>query len=122
MRPALPKDYTARDRKALMQIDELTEELFAEQLNTKFYVPLEDRRVELELVAVEGDKSSMEKIEGIERFAIYFQGPGDFYLPQHTYRMEHDALGALEIFMVPVGKDNNGFRYEAIFSRMTGKG
>ena len=105
-----------------MQIDELTEELFTEQLNTKFYVPFEDRRVELELVGVEGDKSSMEKIEGVERFVIYFQGPGDFYLPQYTYRLEHEALGTLEIFMVPVGRDKNGFRYEAIFSRMTDKG
>ena len=105
-----------------MQLDELTEELFAKQLNTKFYLPLEERRVELELVGVEGDKSSMEKIEGVERFVIYFSGPGDFYLPQRTYRLEHEALGELEIFIVPVGKGKDGFRYEAIFSRMTDKG
>jgi hypothetical protein len=105
-----------------MNLDELTEELFTEQLNTKFYIPLEERRVELELIGVEGDKSSMEKIPGVERFAIYFLGPGDFYLPQRTYRIEHEGLGELEIFIVPVRKEKNGFRYEAIFSRMTDKG
>lgn len=104
-----------------MQLDELSEELFREQLNTKFYIPLEERRVELELVGVEGDKSSMEKIEGVERFVLYFLGPGDFYLPQRIYPMEHERLGGLEIFIVPVGRETGGLRYEAIFSRMTQK-
>ena len=105
-----------------MEFIELKEEVFAQHLNTKFYVPLEDRRIELELVKVAGDKSSMDKIEGVERFALYFLGPGDFYLPQSTYRMEHDALGQLDIFIVPVAKDDKGFRYEAIFSRMEERG
>lgn len=105
-----------------MQPDELTEEVFTQHLNTRFYIPLADRRIELELYGVRGDKSSMDKIEGVERFAIYFQGPGDLYLPQSTYRIEHDALGALDIFIVPVGKKNDQFQYEAVFSRMTDKG
>jgi hypothetical protein len=104
-----------------MQLDELTEELFAQQLNTKFYVLFEERRVELELVGVEGDKSSMEKVKGVERFAVYFLGPEGIYLPQYTYRIEHEALGELAIFIVPVGKDKNRFRYEAVFSRLTDK-
>lgn len=102
-----------------MEIEELKEEVFAQQLNTKFYIPFDDRRVELELFRVAGDKSSLEKIEGVERFALYFHGPGDFYLPQSIYRMEHDALGVLEIFIVPVGLQNNRYQYEAVFSRMT---
>lgn len=102
-----------------MQPDELTEEVFAQHLNTKFYVPLDERRVELELVSVIGDKSSMDKIEGVERFSLYFLGPGDFYLPQRVYRMEHDAMGALDIFIVPVGVQDKRYQYEAVFSRMT---
>ena len=105
-----------------MQPDELTEEVFTGQLNTKFYIPLAEKRVELELFKVTGDKSSMDKIEGVERFALYFQGPGDLYLPQSTYRMEHDALGELDIFIVPVSQKNNQFQYEAVFSHMTDKG
>lgn len=105
-----------------MQADELTEELFAQHLNTKFYIPLEERRVELELVEVVGDKSSLDKIEGVERFDLYFAGPGDFYLPQRIYRMEHEALGQLDIFIVPVALKENRYQYEAIFSRITEKG
>ncbi|MCA1557950.1 MAG: hypothetical protein LC731_05345 [Acidobacteria bacterium] len=96
----------------------LKEEMFAQHLNTKFYVPLDERKVELELVGVAGDKSSLDKIEGVERFALYFLGPGDFYLPQSTYRMEHEALGQLDIFIVPVSKNSEGYQYEAVFSQM----
>jgi len=102
-----------------MELEELKEEVFAEHVNTKFYIQLAERRVELELVKVAGDKSSMDKIEGVTRFVLYFQGPGDFYLPQHTYRLEHDALGTLEIFIVPIALRNQRYEYEAVFSRMT---
>lgn len=105
-----------------MQPEELKEDVFAQHLNTKFYIPLDDRRVELELVKIIGDKSSLDKIEGVERFALYFKGPGDFYLPQRIYRMEHDALGALDIFIVPIGIQDKHYQYEAIFSHMTNKG
>jgi hypothetical protein len=109
------------DGKANMRLEELKEEVFAQHLNTKFFVPLEERRVELELVKITGDKTSMDKIEGVERFALYFLGPGDFYLPQRVYTLEHEALGTLEIFIVPVGARDKRYEYEAIFSRITNK-
>lgn len=101
-----------------MQPGELTEELFTQNLNTKFYIPFDERRVELELVAVAGDKSSLEKIEGVERFSLYFLGPGDLLLPQRIYHMEHDALGQLDIFIVPIGIQDKRYQYEAVFSHM----
>jgi hypothetical protein len=105
-----------------MQPEQLTEELFAQHLNSKFQVRLDDRTVELELARVIGDKSGMEKIEGVERFALYFLGPGDFYLPQRVYTMQHEALGELEIFIVPVALRDQRYEYEAVFSRMEEQG
>jgi hypothetical protein len=105
-----------------MELEELKEEVFAQHLNTKFYIPLEERRVELELTRVAGDKSTLDKIAGVNRFALYFLGPADFYLPQRTYRIEHDALGTLEIFIVPVGLRGKGYEYEAVFSQMEQQG
>jgi len=105
-----------------MQIEEMTEEVFAGHLNTKFYIQLDDRRVELELTRVAGDKSSLEKIEGMERFSIYFQGPGDLYLPQSIYPMQHEALGEFDIFIVPISIRNNRYEYEAVFSKVTKEG
>lgn len=36
-------------------------------------------------------------------------------LPQGTRRLEHPALGAFELFLVPVGRDERGVHYEAVF-------
>ena len=40
-------------------------------------------------------------------FSLHFLGPpSDQYLPQHIYRLEHAAVGALEIFLVPLGPED----------------
>jgi hypothetical protein len=48
-------------------------------------------------------------------FSIVFRGPRDPVLPQQIYRMEHAALGAFDLFLVPIGPDREGMRYEAVF-------
>ncbi len=55
---------------------------------------------------------------GSERdpFRLLFRGPGEPVLSQHTHRLGHPALGVLEIFLVPVGRDAQGTSYEAIFA------
>ena len=101
-----------------MSLEHLTEEVFREQLNTKFGVDLGQQKVELELVEVVGDKSGLPKLEGVERFSLILRGPGP--LPQSTYRLEQEQLGRLDLFMVPVSQEGGDFRYEIVFSRMTG--
>ncbi|HWH12477.1 MAG TPA: hypothetical protein VG165_15240 [Solirubrobacteraceae bacterium] len=49
-------------------------------------------------------------------FAIEFTGPPQTILPQRIYRLEHDELEALEIFLVPLAPDASGARYEAVFN------
>lgn len=50
-------------------------------------------------------------------FALIFRGPAAVPLPQGTHHLEHDVLGALDIFIVPVGPgDDDQPRYEAIFT------
>jgi hypothetical protein len=45
-------------------------------------------------------------------FSLVFEGGPRPPLPQRIYRVEHDTLGALEIFLVPIAAD----RYEAVFA------
>jgi hypothetical protein len=45
-------------------------------------------------------------------FSLVFRGGPDPPLPQRIYRVEHDELGAIEIFLVPIAAD----RYEAVFT------
>lgn len=49
-------------------------------------------------------------------FSILFRGPEDYVLPQGIYRLEHAQIGAFEIFLVPIGPDEAGMRYEAVFN------
>jgi hypothetical protein len=45
-------------------------------------------------------------------FSLVFAGGPSPPLPQRIYRVEHDDLGAIEIFLVPIAAD----RYEAVFT------
>jgi hypothetical protein len=51
-----------------------------------------------------------------QQFALVFRGPPEPVLPQATYAVDHDELGRLEIFLVPIGPDGAGMRYEAVFA------
>lgn len=89
---------------------------FTENLQTKFQAyPEETRAVELEMVSATDTGSG----PGQEQFSIVFRGPLDAFLTQRTYRMEHPRMGTIELFLVPVKRDQDGFYYEAAFARMT---
>ncbi len=49
-------------------------------------------------------------------FSLLFRGNHTPLLPQQIYHIVHDALGALDIFLVPIGPDQQGMQYEAIFT------
>ncbi|MCF6376704.1 hypothetical protein L2K70_03730 [Nocardioides KLBMP 9356] len=50
------------------------------------------------------------------QFSLVFLGPHDAPLPQATYVVTHQAVGEQEIFLVPIGRDADGVRYEAAFA------
>jgi hypothetical protein len=52
---------------------------------------------------------------GVSPFSIVFRGPADPVFPQRIYRVEHAALDAMDVFLVPIGPDAVGMRYEAVF-------
>jgi hypothetical protein len=49
-------------------------------------------------------------------FALDFRGPAEPVLAQATYRLQNDGLGPIDIFIVPVARDQGGTDYEAIFT------
>ena len=49
-------------------------------------------------------------------FSLLFRGPKQPVLPQRIWALENEALGRLEIFLVPIGPDREGMQYEAIFN------
>ena len=99
-------------------MSELTEKNFAQHLNTNFRVrgAAAAEPVELELIQVKGYHPGPNEESGMERFSLFFQGPAEAFLPQNTYAFEHDEMGTHELFIVPVARNDDGFRYEVVFN------
>lgn len=94
-----------------------TEENFRRHLNTTFHVRLDEQSaLALELEDVQTFPALTHARGDMERFSLYFRGPGDVLLQQQIYRLAHEEMGELDIFLVPVERDARGYRYEAVFS------
>lgn len=95
-------------------MDNLSQNVFRENLNTRFDVSHgEAETVELELIEC-NDLGSTPKQE---QFSIVFRGPLQPFLPQMTYEMKNENLGDVFIFIVPVRRDSEFMYYEAVFNR-----
>lgn len=94
-----------------------TAEDFRQHVGTRFGVRLDTPRpVELELTEVADYNPQASEAANMERFSLFFQGPGDIMLNQGTFTLEHPSMGELMLFMVPIGRDPEGFRYEVVFN------
>jgi hypothetical protein len=97
-----------------ISLDAFDSKIFAEQLHTKFRVKLTGQApVELELFEV-NDRETAPKLE---LFSLGFRGPHSPRLNQQIHHFEHVKLGAFELFLTPVGVDQEGLLYEVVFHR-----
>ena len=94
-------------------LDSLTAADFAPHVHERFRLQAGAAgELAAELVEVAGG-------DGGERgrpFILVFLGPRDPVLPQRIYGIGHPELGALQVFLVPIGRDAAGVRYEAVFN------
>jgi hypothetical protein len=98
-------------------LESFTVETFAPRLRETFRIhpdgapPIEAELIEATALgdepAGDGDRRAP--------FSIILRGPADRLLPQRTYRVEHQAIGVFDLFLVPIGPDQVGMRYEAVF-------
>ena len=70
----------------------------------------------LELIAVEKRGHFDPDFADRQAFSLIFRGPLEPVLEQQIWPMQHAAMGSLEIFLVPIGPDKKGMRYEAVFT------
>lgn len=92
---------------------ELTHADFEPQLHTAFA---------LQLNATEALPLTLTQVEVTPRpgpgrlgFSLIFASDRRGHLPQRIYTLVHPALGALELFLVPIGSNAIGMQYQAIF-------
>ena len=94
----------------------MTCEMFTPHVGETFRLSLEaGDRFDLELVEAELCKTQNSTSER-KPFALVFRGPPEPCLNQQIFTLEHDTMGTLQMFLVPIGPDDKGMRYEAVFS------
>lgn len=102
----------------MLDLDRLQKTDFDPHLGQTFRIALEPPEA-LELTLAETRALRGDTVESSPRgpFALLFRGgPPDRYLPQRTYDLEHPEMGTLSVFLVPLGPDKEGMRYEAVFT------
>ncbi len=95
-------------------LEHLTIETFTDHRDSTFrLVATESVAFDLTLAAVTALGDS-----GVRQaFSLIFYAPlSATVVPQRTYRLEHAVLGALDLFVVPLGPKGGFFRYEVIFT------
>lgn len=102
-------------------LERLTSEAFTEHLGDTFEAtPTEGEPVRLVLSRCEetpyGSSAGWEQTLRRVPFSLMFHAPRDRLVPQQTWSLRHPALGELALFLVPLGPDEEGMRYEAVIS------
>ncbi|HEX9457889.1 MAG TPA: hypothetical protein VGA84_02025 [Thermoanaerobaculia bacterium] len=105
-----------------MDLKDLTLEAAQPLLNTKFQVTL-DGGGALEMTLIDAAPFDMPKrptrgsrVPKRAPFALYFLGPREPVLPQRMYDFRGANVELASLFIVPVGRDEGGTEYEAVFA------
>jgi hypothetical protein len=101
-------------------LERLTIDTFSPLLGDPFTLRLDETRamaVELTEVTDLSEAARAAPAEGQRTpFSIVFRSASNAVVPQGIYRLEHASLGSFEPFLVTIGPDAVGMRYEAVFT------
>jgi hypothetical protein len=93
---------------------------FTGYLNQNFSITAdsgEQLEAELSQVTVlETHQAAASQEKRRQPFSVVFTGPTEPVLPQGICLIMHEKLEPLSLFIVPIGPDEKGMRYEAIFN------
>jgi hypothetical protein len=96
-----------------VELAKVTAEDFAARIDDDFLVPTSAGEVPLKLVEV---RRLGKAIREGGAFSLTFLSPPGPFLPQAVYPLQHPTLGALDLFLVPLGPKDGGNSYEAVFT------
>jgi hypothetical protein len=95
-----------------------TQQEFSDSVDSRFDVGQADGgSVEFTLV----ECKSLLSNEHQECYSLVFRGPVDVPPNQSIYTLQNDKLGAVELFLVPVKKDDKGLYFEAVINHLLSK-
>ncbi len=87
---------------------------FESRVNQTFQVQTPQGVVKLTLGEVLPQKKAPKHYES---YSLLFQGPSDIFLEQAIYRLEHDEMDPVDLFLVPTAGDDAGYDYEVVVNR-----
>jgi hypothetical protein len=97
-------------------LENLSAESFSKFVNRTFTIHFDPSSPSvLELIEVSRIGSSQSEA-GREPFSIVFRGSPDCIWPQGIYKIDHKNFKDLHLFLVPIGPDDTGMCYEAVFN------
>jgi hypothetical protein len=115
---SIDKDGNPSDQSPAVPYDPLanyTKATFISYLNSVFQLRTVKGVVAVTLLKVD----DLPAAKGGECFSLLFRG-GSSALRQNTYTVDHASLGTFQLFLVPVGTDNNGAQgYLATINRLS---
>ncbi|MEA1673339.1 DUF6916 family protein [Nitrospirillum sp. BR 11163] len=99
-------------------LGDLTAQNFLPLIDQEFTVTYPDYQETLILSKVDHGKKSAAPGRFRDPFSLLFNGTDrNTMLNQHIHPLTHPALGTLEIFLVPLGRNEDGtYFYQAVFS------
>jgi hypothetical protein len=96
----------------MMDLATLTAQDFAARTGEVFVLhTTEESSFETRLIEVSEGQGGYSR----QQFSLVFRGGPEHHASQGTYRLDNDAMGSLAIFLVPIGPDAHGQRYQAVF-------
>ena len=96
----------------------LTMDDFTDKQGDAFQMLVDDATtLDLTLTRIKEEKSSNYPGQARAPFSLFFDGTKDVHCPQRIYRLRHASGWEVEIFLVPVGRNQDGiYTYQAVFN------
>lgn len=97
-------------------LDTLTSDDFTPLIGGQFVTSFDEAEVALTLAGVEVMDERYSPPDRRRGFSLLLTGPSEPLLPQTIYALRHEALGTLDLFVVPLGPADGGQHYEVVFN------
>lgn len=95
----------------------LTKSFFDNLDNKQFQLQIGDEEyLDLNLVEIKSIKSEIIPNGQAEPFSLLFQSTDQRVFEQNTFLMKSDSTDDIFLFLVPIGANEQGTQYEAIFT------
>ena len=100
-------------------LDKLTSADFESLLNQTFQIELQSgEQFTAELIEVSEMGQAPSEDNDLKRraFSTILRIQGDMFFPQQICSVAHESMEKMALFLVPLGPDKVGMRYEAMFT------